>query len=109
MCKRISNRLGRDLGLTGAHADVPAFQIVNDAHDRFFSLTSRMIGKEYDPDAEKIKNHELWSFVTRQRTAVAERIGELGGDAFRASNLITKIADIERQLDLIDQDVSIGL
>jgi hypothetical protein len=68
---KIDKRLGKELGLTGLYADVPAFQIINDAHDLFLSLTSRLISLEYGRDQSVVKSWPQWPIVAAKRAELA--------------------------------------
>ncbi|WP_366929457.1 hypothetical protein, partial [Mesorhizobium sp.] len=67
MSRRIDERLGKELGLAGRYADVPAFQIVNDAHELFHVLRARLIDLEYGPSGEQVKRHPLWPDIDAQK------------------------------------------
>ena len=85
MSRRIDDRLGKELGLTGPNADTPAFQIINDTHDLFLSLTSRLVRLEYGPNGEAFKNHPLWPAIDTERSGPAERLSTLGSDAVQTA------------------------
>ncbi len=99
MSRRIDDRLGKELGLTGRHADVPAFQIVNDAHDRFLSLTSRLISLEYGPYGDAFKSHPSWPAIDIETSGLAGRLSALGSDAVRAAALSEEIRRLDETVD----------
>ncbi|WP_197423456.1 hypothetical protein [Sinorhizobium sp. Sb3] len=83
--RRLDDRLGKELGLTGRYADVPALQIVNDAHDQFLSLTSRLVGLEYGPNGDACKSHPSWPAINIETSGLAGSLSALGNDAVRAA------------------------
>jgi hypothetical protein len=97
--RRIDERPGKELGLTDRHADVPAFQIINDTHDLFLSLMSRLVSLEYGPYDDACKSHPLWPAIDTERSSLAERLSELGSDAVRAAALSEEIRRLDEIVD----------
>ncbi|APO77134.1 hypothetical protein AM571_PA00250 (plasmid) [Rhizobium etli 8C-3] len=91
MARGIDGRTGQELGLNGEYADRPAFQIVNDAHQSFLLLTGRLISLEYGSFGEAVKNHPAWPQINVKRTALAEKLLTLGGNAVYAAALSEEI------------------
>jgi hypothetical protein len=87
VARRIDDRPGRELGLTGRYADRPAFQIVNDTHDLFLSLTSRLVTLEYGKDGDAAKSRKLWPMINAEYARLADRLAVLKGDAVEAAAL----------------------
>lgn len=98
MSRRIDDRPGRELGLAGPYADVPAFQIVNDAHDLFLSLTSRLVSLEYGEMGSAAKRHTLWPMVDAERSRLADRLAALKGDAVEAATLSEAIRRLDERV-----------
>ena len=96
MSGRIDDRPGKELGLTGPYADMPAFQIVNDAHDLFLSLTSRLVSLEYGEKGSAAKSHSLWPMVDAERSRLADRLAALKGDAVEAALLSEDIRRLDK-------------
>ena len=99
MSRRIDDRPGKELGLTGRYADIPAFQIINDAHDLFLLLTSRLVSLEYGSDGDVVKSHPLWSAIDMEMSGLAGRLSALGGDAVRAAALSEEIRRLDETVD----------
>jgi len=99
MARGIDSRLGKALGLVGRHAEVPAFEIVNDAHSRFLSSTSRLITLEYGSNGDAFKNHPLWPLIDRRRSHLAGQLSVLGGDAIGAAALLEEIRQLDEVVD----------
>ena len=99
MAHRIIDCPGKELGLTGPNADTPAFQIINDTHDLFLSLTSRLVSLEYGPNGDAFKSHPLWPAIDTERSGLAERLSTLGSDAVQAAALSEEIRRLQETVD----------
>lgn len=99
MSRRINERPGSELGLIGRHAEVPAFQIVNDAHDLFLTLTSRLVSLEYGSDGKAFRSHPLWPAIDMERLGLADQLSVLGGNAVHAAALSDEIRRLDEAVD----------
>ena len=97
--KGIDNRLGSELGLPGRYGDMPAFQIINDAHDLFLSLTSRLVGLEYGSNGEVFRSHPLWAAICMERFSLAARLSALASDAVCAAVITEEIRRLDETVD----------
>lgn len=99
---KIDDRLGRELGLTGEYADLPTYQIVNDAHGAFGLLTSRLVSLEFGEDGERITSDHRWDEVDNQRKELAEGFRTLGNNAQRAAHLTETVREVNKAIDAIE-------
>ena len=91
MFGKVDTRLGQEFGLTGRYADLPAFQIVNDAHDLVAGLTSRIITLEYGGEGHLYVDAPSWKGLEEQRAQFVQRVNGLGGDAVKAAELCDEV------------------
>ncbi|SDO05785.1 hypothetical protein [Ensifer sp. YR511] len=101
MAPRIDDSPERELGLTGRYADTPAFQIINDTHDLFLALMSRLIGLEYGCDGDALKSHPLWFAIEKERFRLTDRLSALGGDAAVAAILAKEIRRLDENVNTL--------
>lgn len=97
MFSKTDIRLGYELGLAGKYADLPAFQIVNDAHDLVAALTSRMVGLEYGGAVPGAPGAPGWSAIKRAHGEFIRRVANLGGDAVEAARLSDELEVFQKQ------------
>lgn len=98
---KIDGRKGRELGLSGQYSDLPAYQIVNDAHGAFGLLTSRLLGLEHGEDGDRIKRDPRWTTVEEERKKLADQFRALGNNAEKAAGLSDSIRTMNRTIDEI--------
>ena len=91
MFGRIDTRLGRELGLAGQYADLPAFQILNDAHDLVDGLTSRIVTLEYGGEGHLYVDNPSWKGIKARRAQFVQRVNGLSADAVKAAELSDEI------------------
>lgn len=97
MFSKTDTRLGRELGLTGGYAELPAFQIVNDAHDVVAALTSRMVGLEYGSARDRATRASVWPTIAKVHGEFIRRVANLDGDAVKAAGLCDEIEAFQKQ------------
>jgi hypothetical protein len=78
-----------------------ARSVVNEAHDRFLALVSRLIGLEYGPDGERLTTNAFWIFVCEGRSSIAGVLTNLGGDTAKAAAIIEEIGSLDLAVDRI--------
>ncbi|MEY9785412.1 hypothetical protein [Sinorhizobium fredii] len=96
MFKAPDKRLGKELGLSGAFSDVPAFQIVNDTHNLLLAYTSRLISLEYGPLGEALKADPAWQEIDAKSIEFSRRFDALHDDAVKAAQLADEIRDFTK-------------
>ena len=96
MPRKIDSRPGREFGLVGSYADMPAFQIVNLTHEKFLLLTSRLIGLEYGKRSHLARGHPVWSEIDAERSRLADRLSKVGADPVAAAVLSQDIDRLEK-------------
>jgi hypothetical protein len=91
MFGKVDTRLGREFGLAGQYAGLPAFQIINDTHDLVAGLTSRIVTLEYGGEGDVYVNSPAWKAIKEQRAQFVQRVNGLGGDAVKAAELSEEV------------------
>lgn len=99
MVRGIDDRPGWTLGLTGQYADLPAYQIVNDAHDCFLDVSSRLVGLEYGRNGAAVVSHPLWPAIEAERNRLAEWLSIVGADATAAAAISEEVRLLGRTAD----------
>ena len=98
---KIDARPGRELGLSGRYADIPAFQIVTDTHDQFYSLNALFISIEYGQDKFSLKSHSEWPDIRTKVAGFSERLRKLNGNAIEAAALSEDVQKAENSLNAL--------
>jgi hypothetical protein len=98
MINEIDTRLGRVFGLSGAYADLPVFQIVNDTHDFAAAFTSRIIALEQGGDGNFYRSAPQWQSVTAIQADFRNRINNLKADALKAAALSEDILNFSKRV-----------
>jgi len=104
----IDIRLGSELGLSGRYSSMPAFQIVNDTHDRYLALTSRLIDLKYGPRGDAFEGNERWVSIDGRISELAAALDALGGDAVRAVALLEEINRLKYEMDGLAAEILAG-
>lgn len=91
MFGKVDTRLGREFGLAGQYADLPAFQIINDTHDLVAGLTSRIVTLEYGGEGDLYVDAPSWDAIKQQRAQFIQRVNGLGADAVKAAELSDEV------------------
>ena len=108
MSRKIDERSGSELGLIGRHAELPAFQIVNDAHDLFLTLRSRLVSLEFGSNGEAFRSHPRWPAIDMKRRGLADQLSVLGGNAVHAAALSDEIRRLDEAVDGLVNAVKAG-
>jgi hypothetical protein len=88
MDTKIDKRPGSDLGLGADFADVPAFQIVQDAGSKVRAISGAIVTIEHGPLAAAAVAHPSWSGMVAASIDFHQRFDALGQNAALAAQLI---------------------
>jgi hypothetical protein len=88
MDTKIDKRKGSELGLGADFADVPAFQIVQDAGSKVRAISGAIVTIEHGPLAASAAQHPSWSGMVAASIDFHQRFDALGQDAALAAQLI---------------------
>ena len=105
MTSGIDERRGKELGLKGRFADVPAYQIIDDVQNRFLSLKARLIWLERSSSGEAYKKNPMWGAIDMEMSGIANRLSKIGGDALRGATLSEEIVGLDQIVNLLVSDV----
>ena len=92
-------RLGRELGLTGSYAEMPASQIVTRAHDRFMMLRSRFMHLKFGAKDRYVKRRSQWRRIDARMADLALVANVLDGDAVLAAAFSEGLAELGKAID----------
>lgn len=85
---------------------MPAFQIVNDTHNAFILLSSRLPTLNYRSNNESIKADPLWAVIDRKQTNLGERRSRVGNNAVNAVALSDDIRRLSGSIDSVGHAVN---
>ncbi|MCZ7448349.1 hypothetical protein [Rhizobium rhizogenes] len=91
MIPNLDHRLGGELGLSKRYSDKPAFEIINDAHDRLGAFTSRLVTFKYGGHERFEEFASRYALADTKRIEFARRLEFLDGNAVEAANLTDEL------------------
>jgi len=100
MLQNTDYRLGCEIGLYGIYAELPAFEIVNLAHDLVSAFTAKVVTLKYASGSSVYTNDTRWSIIDNMKTEFNRRVNQLNADPVEAAKLAEEIqAFVETVLD----------
>ncbi|MEN0000228.1 MAG: hypothetical protein AAF940_05035 [Pseudomonadota bacterium] len=94
-------------GFIGPIEATPVAKIINDAHDQFLALISRMIGLEYGMLGAALKKTPQWEKITQRKIRVLDRLHRMGSDEDEAKKLCKEMRKIDEAVNNIVDGVNL--
>lgn len=104
MSLKLDKRLGRELGLDEFYADVPAFQIVNDAESCMNGLNAAITSLGYGPQGAAVRQSDEWDKISEKGIFFTRELRRIGTDPVKAAVLQDQINDYYNKVIVPFQD-----